>query len=342
MKKLILLVLMIVYMASYTAFSQYNTSVSNVATTCAPFLEIGVGARAIGMGGAFVATANDVSALYWNPAGIGRLYRPEILFVHTNWIADIKFDFAGAIIPLGKIGTLGASLTALSMDEMSVRTVDQPEGTGEFFDVSDMALMLSYGFNLTDRFSIGFNAKYIRQSIWKETAQGYAVDIGTIFRTGLKDMRIGAVLTNFGSDMKLDGEDLLVYHDIDPYQQGNNDRIFSKLETQSWPLPLNFQVGLAMDPYHSDGHRLTVAVEAMHPIDNTESMHLGSEYGYKDLFFLRAGYRNLFLRDSEEGLTLGAGIGSKLFKGFQINLDYAYADFGRLEYAQRFSVILKF
>jgi hypothetical protein len=341
MEKIISIILLI-FLAGYPLFAQYTSNVSNVATTCAPFLEIGVGARAVGMGGAFVATANDVSALYWNPAGIGRLFRPEILFVHTNWIADVKFDFAGAIIPLGKIGTLGASLTSLSMNEMKVRTVDQPEGTGEFFDAGDMALMISYGFNLTDRFSLGFNVKYIHQAIWKETAQGYAVDIGTIFRTGLKDMRIGAVLTNFGTDMRLEGEDLLVYHDIDPYQQGNNDRIFANLETQSWPLPLNFQVGVAMEPYQSPSHRFTVAVEAMHPINNTESVHIGSEYGYKELFFLRAGYRNLFLRDSEEGLTLGAGIGTKFFKNFQFNLDYAYADFGRLESAQRFSVILRF
>jgi hypothetical protein len=342
MQKIKSVFLIFTLLISYPAFAQYNSNVSNVATSCAPFLEIGVGARAVGMGGAFVATANDVSALYWNPAGIGRLSRPEILFVHTNWIADVKFDFAGVIIPLGNIGTLGASLTSLSMDEMNVRTVDQPEGTGEFFDVGDMALMLSYGFNLTDRFSIGFNTKFIQQTIWKESARGFAVDIGTIFRTGLKDMRIGAVLTNFGTDMKMEGEDLLVYHDIDPYQQGNNERIFANLETQSWPLPLNFQIGLAMDPYLSSSHRVTVAVEAMHPIDNTESVHLGSEYAYKDLIFLRAGYRNLFLRDSEEGLTLGMGVGSKLFKGFQINLDYAYADFGRLENAQRFSVILRF
>jgi len=71
MEKIISIILLI-FLAGYPLFAQYTSNVSNVATTCAPFLEIGVGARAIGMGGAFVATANDVSALYWNPAGIGR------------------------------------------------------------------------------------------------------------------------------------------------------------------------------------------------------------------------------------------------------------------------------
>jgi long-subunit fatty acid transport protein len=324
------------------AYSQYSGSVSNVATTASPFLEIGVGSRAIGMGGAFVATANDATAMYWNPGGLGRLSRPELIFIHTEWIAEINFDFAGGVIPLGRIGTIGASITTVSMDAMEVRTVDKPEGTGEFFDVSNLALMISYGFNLTDRFSIGFSTKYIHEKIWKESAQSFALDIGTLFRTGLKDMRIGAALTNFGSDMQLSGDDLLVFYDPDPYQMGNNDKIFSDLKTDKWPLPLNFQVGLAMEVINSSVHRLTTAVDAMHPVNNKESINLGMEYALREQFLLRAGYRNLFLPDSEEGLTLGAGFAQRFLNNYQVSIDYAYADFGRLQNAQRFSISLRF
>lgn len=324
------------------SLAQFGGDVSNVGTTAASFLEIGVGARAISLGGAFVATANDASALYWNPAGLGRLNRTEILFVHTNWIADIRFDFVGAVAPVGQIGTFGAAITSLSMDDMMVRTEDQPEGTGEFFQVGDMAIMLSYGFNLTDRFSIGFSGKYIHQRIWKETAQGFAVDIGTLFTTGFKKMRIGAALTNFGSDLQMTGDDLLVYHDIDPRQMGNNERIFAQLQTEKWALPLNFQAGIALEPYQSNSQRLTVSVEAMHPINNTESVHLGGEYAFREMFFLRAGYRNLFLRDSEEGLTLGTGFSAQFIGSFRFTVDYAFADFGRLENVHRFSLGMKF
>ena len=334
--------LFIFLIAADLLLAQYKSNVSNVATTAAPFLEIGVGSRAIGMGGAFVATANDASAMYWNPAGLGKLNSAELIFVHTNWLANISFDYAGAILPIRGVGTLGASITMLNMGEMEVRTVEMQDGTGEFFNATDIALTLSYGFSLTDRFALGLNVKYVLQRIWKESAQGFAIDIGTIYHTSVKGLRIGAALTNFGTDMQMAGNDLLVYHDIDPTHLGNNDRLFAQMQTQAWPLPLNFQLGVAMDIIQNPLHRLTLATDAVHPIDNTESIHLGAEYALQERYFLRVGYRSLFLRESEEGLTAGGGISMALLGNFRVSIDYAYANFGRLQNAQRFSINLRF
>ncbi len=324
------------------AYSQSEKNVSNVGTTAAPFLQIGVGSRAVGMGGAFVATANDVSAMYWNPAGLGQLNSIEGIFVHSKWLADITFDYAGIVFPVTQYGTIGVNITTLNMGEMEVRTVDRPEGTGELFAASDLALGLAYGINLTNRFSIGFNLKYIQQQIWKEKASGFAIDMGTLYQTPVEGLRIGAALSNFGTDMKMTGNDLLVYHDVDPYQSGNNDQIFAQLQTDSWALPLLFQLGVAMDVIQNETHQLTVEADAVHPNDNTESMHLGMEYGLNKQYFLRAGYRNLFLKDSEEGFTIGGGMALNFFGNFQASLNYAFADFGRLENAQRFSIRLRF
>ena len=121
-----------------------------------------------------------------------------------------------------------------------------------------------------------------------------------------------------------------------------SQKIFAKLETGKWPMPLNFQAGFAMEVYNTHPHRLTLATEATHPKDNTESVQLGIEYAMRELFFLRAGYRDLFLKDSEEGLTLGTGLSSRFIGNFQVTIDYAYADFGRLESVHRFSVNMKF
>ena len=325
-----------------SAVAQEGKSVSKVGTTAAPFLEIGVGSRAVGMGGAFAGMADDATALYWNPGGISRLPRPELVLVHANWLAGISFDYVGFVMPVGGFGSLGGSVTLLGSEDMPVRTEVLPDGTGERFNTADLALQLSYGLNLTDRFSIGFNAKFIQQRIWKERASGFALDVGTLFTTGLKGMRIGATVTNFGTDMKMSGEDLVVNHDIDPTQMGNNDQIFAELRTDAWPLPLNFQVGVAMELWENNNTRLSVAADAIHPVDNTESMNFGAEFAWRKNLFLRGGYRNAFLRDGEEGLTFGAGVATRFLGNFRIQIDYSYADFGRLQNAQRVSLAMQF
>jgi len=245
-------------------------------------------------------------------------------------------------MPIGSFGSLGASVTSLSMDNMMVQTVDQPEGTGEYFGAGDIAMALTYAFNVTDRFSIGFTGKFIQQHIWNESAWGMGFDIGTLFTTGFRGLRIGATLYNFGTDMRMSGKDLLVYHDIDESIDGNNDQVFAELQTERWPLPLNFQFGVAMELMDNEMHRMTVASDALHPSDNTEAVNVGLEYALKEMLFLRAGYQTLFMRDSEEGLTLGGGFHMKFMDGLQFRLDYAYADFGRLQNAQQLTLGLQF
>jgi len=250
---------------------------TNVGTTAAPFLEVGVGSRAIGMGGAFVAVANDVSALYWNPAGLCRLGHGEAVFERIDWLADISFNFLGAAIPFGRWGTAGFFLNTMTVPKMAVRTVDFPDGTGEEYDAASIAVGLSYSYALTDRFSIGFNGKYITERIWHEKTAGIAIDIGTLYYTGFKGLRLGASITNFGSSLQMDGGDLIIYHDADPGIDGNNDRIMGKLLTDEWPLPLNMQFGIAFDVFDNKFSRLTMAMDAFHPINNTESINTGCE-----------------------------------------------------------------
>lgn len=319
-------------------------NVSKVGTTAATFLEIPVGPAAVGMGGAFVSVANDFSALYWNAAGIASAQENQFGISHTDWIADTRFDFAGLMIPLSGFGTIGFSFTSLSMGDMKVRTVEQPEGTGEYFSAGDVAAGVSYARSLTDRFAIGFTGKYIQESIWHESASAFAIDAGTIFKTDLfGGMTIGASLSNFGTSMKMSGRDAREFIRVDPTKQGSNDQIPTDIEFDSWDLPLLFQIGVSTNVVKNDDYRWTVAMDALHPSDNFESMNIGTEFAFRDFIYFRGGYQSLFLNQGEAGLCLGVGMNSSMVNSsILVRFDYAYQSMGRLGNVQMLSLGINF
>ncbi|GAB4328128.1 MAG: hypothetical protein Kow0037_02230 [Calditrichia bacterium] len=315
--------------------------VSKVGTTAAPFLTISVGARATSMGGAFVSVANDASALFWNVGGIAQLDRPEMLFSHSEWLQEINFDYLAVVAPVSGLGTIGISMTALTMEEFEQTTELSPEGTGVKFSAGSYAAAVSFARSLTPKFHIGFTAKYIRENIWNSSASGVALDVGTLFTTPFKGLRLGMSISNFGTKMRMQGDDLLLQVDPDPTISGNNETINAYYQTEEFDLPLIFRVGLSMEVINTADNQLTLAVDAIHPNDNSESVNVGGEYRFKNLVSLRAGYRALFQQHSEEGLTLGGGL-YKNFGGMGLYIDYAYEDFGILDYIQKFSLRLTF
>jgi hypothetical protein len=320
------------------------SQVSKVGTTAAAFLEIGPGSVATSMGGAFVSVANDATALYWNPSGIADFTNNEVTIFHANWIASTYFDYAALVIPLGEVGNLGFSFTSFTMADEMVRTVDLPEGTGEFFSAGDIAVGLSYARKLTDRFAIGFTVKYIQETIWHESASAIAIDAGTIFRTDLfNGLTIGASISNFGTQMKLNGSDIRTFARVNPTLLGSNDQVPYNIELDSWDLPFLFQIGISTNIIKNDDYRFLVSVDALHPNNNYESMNIGGQFSFRDFLFIRGGFRNLFLTDSEGGLTLGVGVNSKLlFSDDFVSFDYAYRNFGRLDNVHTLSVDIKF
>lgn len=331
-KVLIILLLSVAYLFPQT----------KIGSTAAPFLNIAVSPRAISMGGAFIATANDVSSLYWNPAGASRSNINEAMFSHSRWFADINYNWAGAMIKLGGAGTLGLSLTYLDYGDIEITTLAEQDGTGQFFSAHDLSMGLTYAYNLTDRFSLGGTVKYVQQTIWNSSASAFAMDLGVLFHSDIYGLRIAATITNFGTPMQMDGKDLLVQHDIEPNIYGNNDQILANLQTDEFPLPLTFRIGLAMDVLDTEEHRFTLAADALHPNDNSESVNVGAEYMFNNLVAFRVGYKSLFLDNSEEGLTAGVGLNYDFAADFGVRIDYAYQDFGVLDYTQHFSLGIKF
>lgn len=317
--------------------------VSKVGTTAAEFLQIGVGARATGMGAAFVAVSDDASSLYWNPAGITAIAKNEIITTHSEWIEQLDYNYVGAVFNFEKFGHVGFSLTMLSTPDMLVRTEEFQEGNGETFDAADMAFGISYARNLGDRFSVGTTFKFIQQRIWHSKASAVAFDIGTKYKTDfLGGMVIGATIYNFGTDMKMEGRDLRTFVDPDPVSDGNNDRVPVNYETDSWSLPLNFQFGIAFTPLNTPMHKLLVAIDALHPSSNYESVNIGGEYSFQDRVFFRGGYESLFLEDVEAGFNAGLGVNQKLYDGFMAKLGYGFKSEGRFGNIHTLSLELEF
>ena len=317
-----------------------NAQTLKTGTTAAQVLKINVGPRAIGMGGAFTAVANDITSLYWNPSGSANIESNEVFFNHTLLYLDIRHDYAAIASNLTGFGTVGAFVSVLSTDDMPVRTVGQPEGTGEYFSYGALFVGLNYSRFLTENFSIGFNAKYINESIWHMSATGFAIDVGTLYKIPvLNELRIAASVSNFGTKMQMSGRDATENY---PAGAGGGNLINANLEMDKFDLPLLFRFGLSADVIKESTSRLTMDIDAIHPNDHTEYINSGMEYAWNEIVFLRAGYNSLFERDSEKGLTLGFGLNYRIIDLVKVKLDYAYQDFGRLGDVHYLSVGLDF
>ena len=332
-----LLIIVITLLLGNKSFSQVFSG-----TTAGQFLKIEVGAKAIAMGGAFVSQANDASALYWNPGGLSKLQNNGAMFTHTYWLADINHDFVGIVLKIGEQHTIGFSYTSLTMGDMKVRTEVYPEGTGELFTASDYSLGVSYGLDLTEDFSIGLTGKYVGENIWHMSASTIAFDFGLLYYTPIKNLQLGVSISNIGGKMKFSGEDNFIYYSYNPDEHGNSDKIYAELKMDEWDLPLIYRVGLSFKALDVEIHVLTISADAIHPNDYDESVNIGCEYGFKERFFLRAGYKSLFMEESVEGLTAGVGLIYFLTDYVPIKVDYAYADFSRLQSVHRISVEIGF
>lgn len=293
-------------------------SQAKVGTTGYQFLEIGASARAVGMGDAFVALANDASAVYYNPAGLTALEGPQLTFDYLKYVADIDYGFAAFAFPAGSIGGyFGVGFIALDAGDILRTTYSDPYGkAGEMFGAQDFALTFSYGRNLTDRFSIGTTVKYIteRLEVFKSTT--WAADVGTAYNTGFRGFTISMVISNFGPD-----------------GHATNSDGFSGSDT---PLPINFKFGSSIRLLDGGVHRAVLAAEGSHPADNLEKYQAGVEYWYNDVLALRVGGK--FNYDIG-GLTAGAGLNLP-WGDRGLRVDYGYSEFGILGNNHRWSLTL--
>ena len=279
-------------------------------------LKIGVGARAAGMGEAYVAIADDATAVYWNPAGIARLSGQSISINHTAWPANVLFDQAAYVFSVKWIpGMLGVNVRALTMSRDIVRTTYLPEGTGETFDAGEWAYGVTYARALTDKFSAGFSINYVQTGLADVKGSSTTFDFGTLYDVGILGAKIGMAIQNVGSDMTFIDEKV--------------------------KMPVFFRVGGSFDVLQMGESKLITAAEFTHPPDNSEKLNLGAEYSFHDYLFLRGGYK---MNYDTEGLTAGFGVKFPLtlVKSSVARLDYAYQDMNYLSAAHRVSLNVSF
>ncbi len=287
--------------------SQRISWASGPGTTSADILKIGVGARAIGMGEAYVAQADDVSSLYWNPAGLALMQERQASFSYDQMYQDLKYQNASIGIPLEN-GAIGGSLSYLGYGD--IQGFDQ-SGTPIGNQTAYSGVATLGGAWLGNQWSAGANLKGIQEKLADESATGIAADLGAnvIYPKPVLGgtLRLGGVVQNLGSGMKF--------------------------EQQSDPLPMDWKLGIAA--VQMLDKKLNVSIDYTNPKDDTGYVSGGFEYWLVPFIALRAGYVN----SKDEGNGVRAGIGLRI-KG--VSFDYAYAGNGELGMSHRYELSFRF
>jgi hypothetical protein len=309
----------------------------NLGTSGAQFLKLDVDARVVAMGGANVATTRGAMALYYNPAGIANMDQNSLAFSYTDWIADIKYNYLAYCRPVSGFGNVGFHVAVLTMNDMEVTTVEEPDGTGDMFGANSWVVGISNAYQLTNRFSFGVTAKYIRESISDLSSGSIAFDVGTLYYTGFHNLRIAMSTRNFGTDTKFGGTELETTLDQD--NDPSTEPVEVRLTTLSHPLPLSFRVGIAYDFEFGEDSKLVAALDGYNTRDRGQQSSVGFEYSWRNRLSIRAGYK---IRTDEEGVAAGAGYDFDIPGFGNLGISYAWADLGRLQSAHRFSLTTTF
>lgn len=329
--------------------SGWGQDFSKVGTSSAQFLKFPVDARTAALGGTHSGIYGDVASLHWNPAGIAAVDRLSIAFSYLDLYVGIKHSFLGVVAKMGRNHTLGFSAIVLDSGEIEQTTVAQPDGTGALFRVRNYAFGLSYARYVTEWVMLGSTVKYIQEDLWHETARGVAFDIGSVLETGILGMKLGMNISNFGTDLKLEGEDLRFHLDVedpaDPDVVKYTIPRGGEFRTEPWPLPWRFQAGVAIDLVggtnqivQNNVHRITFLGQYDEVKDAGARGNFGIEYQWNNLLSGRFGHYNNY---DTARFSYGLGASFRL-AGRRFDLDYALVDFGKLDFIHQTTLGIAF
>ncbi len=315
-------------LAASGAAAQENTSTeptkapfSKVGVSSGAFLDLPIGARAIGMGGNFVGVADDPSAIFWNPAGVMQTKGASVGYSFGLMFGGMQHHFAGVTFPVGGQFRAGLSAISYGSDDIEVTTMFDQDGTGATYTARDLALGLTFAGQLTDQFSFGVNGKFINLALANTSASGVAFDVGTLYEPGLYGLRIGFSVSNLSGLVHYSGTDLVESGGVNT-ATGNQNPDVQEIASDA-SLPLIFRAGISsriLGDNDDAENKLLASTEFSTASDRSEWVGLGVEYTWNDLVSARVGYT--FGYDDSFGLSGGVGI--KYETGsFNGTIDYA-------------------
>lgn len=297
MKKAAIFLIMIAVAGRASAQYDYGFQFSKAGTAGLQFLKIAASARDAALGEASTSLTNDVTSVFVNPGGLAFVQQPQVFASRTEWLAGSRLDAVSIGMPLGSF-VVAANVLRFGIEEFEETTVQQPEGTGRSVNAGDVLVGIAAARRFTDRLTIGLQLKYIRETLDDQSFGNILFDVGAVYYTGFHNLRLAFALQHFGPDM--------IVADV-------------KFRT-----PLLFRVSAGEDFLLLDDHRLTAAVDLVHPTDNLEQVNWGIEYAFLNVLSLRAGYR---LGPERGKLSFGAGVAPPEIGPVGVRLDYAYSRF---------------
>ena len=348
---------------------EVSTDNTPFGATSGEFLLLGAGARGTALGNAYSALANDVSSLYYNPAGLALMSRPAAMVGSYDYIAGTRYTWGGIAFPFaGGARAFGIQIGSFGFKDQPVYTVDQPDGNGNLYAVSETFAGLTLAQNFSDRFSAGFTAKFLFDQLGDASGSAFAVDFGTNFHAmlGERPIRMGFTVTNLGAGLSYSGAALNVQVPRD--QPVGEEEVPSAdqpgtLRSKAFPLPTTFRVSLGYDLLATTSRRFSLLGEFNQPNNNRAGFSLGGEYMMQRIsgsgfgLALRGSYSHAAANDgTDQGLTgavatgvsdeaalqgLAGGGGISYSTGnFNLGLDYAIKYMGVLGPTNFFSVTL--
>ena len=306
MKRYYTLFVIICLLISVGTYSQ----TAKVGLVGAQFLKIDVGARGMALGDAVLPLVDDASASFWNPANLALIDKGSVFLSNVSWIADIQFNAMSAAWNLGSPGVVGAFLANMNSGDMEETTFDQQQGTGNTFSSTGTVFGISYARWLTTQFSFGINAKYVSENLVSglegtssDYAKGgaWAVDLGTHYNTGIKSVRFGIMIKNFGAEIQPGGTytdwelgDTIMTEEQVPDPDDPTSYMIVEVPEErkfrAYHMPLSFQFGIAFDPIDTEMHKLSISTVITQPNDNVQRFNVAAEYWFMKILALRAGY----------------------------------------------------